>query len=31
MMEAKLITLDTTTIEVEWLCKLLMDLAVVEK
>ena len=30
-MEAELTALDTTTIEVEWLCELLMDLPVVEK
>ena len=30
-MEAKLIALDTVTVEVEWLCELLMDLPVVEK
>jgi hypothetical protein len=30
-MEAELTALDTTTIEGEWLCELLMDLPVVEK
>ena len=30
-MKAKLIALDTTTIEAEWLHELLMDLPVVEK
>jgi hypothetical protein len=30
-MEAQLAALDTTTIDVEWLCELLMDLPVVEK
>ena len=30
-MEAKLTSLDTTTVEVEWLRELLMDLPMVEK
>jgi hypothetical protein len=30
-MEAELTALDTTTVESEWLCELLMDLLVVEK
>ena len=30
-MEAELTALDTTTVEAEWLCELLMDLPVVEK
>ena len=30
-MEAELIALDTTTVQAEWLCELLMDLPVVEK
>ena len=30
-MEAELIALDTTDVEAEWLCELLMDLSVVEK
>jgi hypothetical protein len=30
-MEAKLATLDTTTVEVNWLCELLMDLSIIEK
>jgi hypothetical protein len=30
-MEAELITLDTATVEVEWLHELLMDLPTVEK
>jgi len=30
-MEAELIALDTTSVEAEWLCELLMDLLVVEK
>jgi hypothetical protein len=30
-MEAELTTLDTATVEAEWLCELLMDLPVVEK
>jgi hypothetical protein len=30
-MEAELVALDTATVEVEWLCKLLMDLPIVEK
>ena len=30
-MEAKLTALDTATVEAEWLCKLLMDLLIVEK
>jgi hypothetical protein len=30
-MEAELDALDTSTIEAEWLCELLMDLPVVEK
>jgi hypothetical protein len=30
-MEAKLIALDTATVEAEWLCELLMDLPMVEK
>lgn len=29
-MEAKLAVLDTSTVEAEWLCELLMDLSVVE-
>jgi uncharacterized membrane protein len=31
MMEAELTTLDTTTVEADWLCELLMDLHVVKK
>jgi hypothetical protein len=30
-MEAELTTLDTSTVEIEWLCELLMDLSMVEK
>jgi hypothetical protein len=30
-MEAELTALDTATVEVEWLCGLLMDLPMVEK
>ena len=30
-MEAELTTLDTSTVEADWLCELLMDLSVVEK
>ena len=30
-MEAELTALDTSTVEVEWLCELLVDLPVVEK
>jgi hypothetical protein len=30
-MEAELTSLDTATVEAEWLCELLMDLPVVEK
>ena len=30
-MEAELTGLDTTTVEAEWLCELLMDLPVIEK
>ena len=30
-MEAELTVIDTTTVEAEWLCELLMDLPIVEK
>ena len=30
-MEAELTAIDTTTVEAEWLCELLMDLPIVEK
>jgi hypothetical protein len=30
-MEAELIALDTATVEADWLCELLMDLAIIEK
>jgi hypothetical protein len=30
-MEAELIALDTVTVEVDWLCELLMDLPIIEK
>jgi hypothetical protein len=30
-MEVELVALDTTTVEADWLCELLMDLPIIEK